>query len=221
MSQQEDATAFDHLNGILNLLLSPEGCPWDREQTMLTLRKTLLEETCELIEAIDLNDNAHITEELGDLFLNALFLCKMAQKEKRCTTPEVLDHLSEKLIRRHPHIFGDAKVTDADHVKRQWDEIKRSENGKESRKSLLDGIPLGLPALARAHKMAARMKKAGFTPPDCSQEEGERHFGFTLWTFLQSMPYEPEQALRSYLSFSSEKFRSWEEEQRQNQTALQ
>lgn len=219
MSQQEDSAAFDRLNGILNLLLSPEGCPWDREQTMLSLRKTLLEETCELIEAIDLNDNAHIAEELGDLFLNALFLCKMAQKEKRCTTPEVLNGLSEKLIRRHPHIFGDAQVTDADHVKRQWDEIKRSENGKETRKSLLDGIPLELPALARAHKMAQRMKKVGFTPPNYSSDEGELSFGFALWAFLQSMPYEPEQALRSYLGVSAQAFRSWEEQQ--NQTALQ
>lgn len=215
MSKQEESESFNRLNGILDLLLSPEGCPWDREQTMLTLRKTLLEETCELIEAIDLNDNAHIKEELGDLFLNALFLCKMAQKEERCTTTQVLDGLSEKLIRRHPHIFGTATVTDADHVKRQWDEIKRSENGKEKRESLLDGIPVDLPALARAHKMHKRMQTAGFTPPKCTSENVECAYGKAIWDFATPHSYDPEQALRAYLAYCAQEFRTWEKKRKE------
>lgn len=99
---------FDELIEIIDRLLGPDGCPWDKEQTLQSLRSSVLEEVCEVIEAIDLNDNAHIKEELGDLFFNTIFLCKIAEKEKRFTVTEILKELNEKLIRRHPHVFGES-----------------------------------------------------------------------------------------------------------------
>lgn len=118
---------FDELKDVIEKLLAPNGCPWDREQTLMTMRKSLLEETKEVIEAIDLNDNEKIEEELGDLFFNVLFMSRLAEKEGRCTIGAILKHIIAKLIRRHPHVFGDAKVETAEDVIKQWNEIKKSE----------------------------------------------------------------------------------------------
>lgn len=99
--------AFDLLNQTTDTLLSPQGCPWDREQTLTTMRSSLIEEACELVEAIDLNDNTHIQEELGDLFFLAIFLSKLAEKEERCKMEDVLHGINDKLIHRHPHVLRD------------------------------------------------------------------------------------------------------------------
>jgi tetrapyrrole methylase family protein / MazG family protein len=130
--------AFNHVSEILDRLLAPNGCPWDREQTMETLRHTVLEEVCELIEAINLRDDAHIQEELGDLFLNALFFCKIAEKEKRFTLQSVLEELAKKLIHRHPHVFGDAEIKDTKAVLNQWEAIKSAEARNSKRSSAID-----------------------------------------------------------------------------------
>ena len=154
---------FDELIEILERLLGPDGCPWDKVQTLQTLRSTILEEVCEVIEAINLNDDAHIKEELGDLFLNIVLLSKIAEKENRFPVTAVLKELNEKLIRRHPHVFADGKkIHTVDELHEQWDLIKKDEKGKEKRKSVLDGISKQLPALARAQKALKRMKKAGY-----------------------------------------------------------
>lgn len=153
-------TEFEKLLGILDRLLGPNGCPWDREQTMQTLRCTVLEETCELIEAIDLNNDPHIKEELGDLLLNAVFFCKLAQKENRFEMESVIAALNEKLIRRHPHIFGESSVENADDVVRLWNEVKAKEKGGQL--DILESIPKGLPGLARAQKVLKRLSKAGY-----------------------------------------------------------
>lgn len=154
---------LDELIKIIDRLLGPNGCPWDRVQTLHSLRSSVLEEVCEVIEAIDLDDNAHIKEELGDLFFNVIFICKIAEKEKRFTLHEILKELNEKLIRRHPHVFGEGKkINTVDELYEQWDKIKKSEKGKEIRKSALDGISKHLPALARAQKSLQRMKKSNY-----------------------------------------------------------
>lgn len=153
-------TAFQKLLDILDRLLGPNGCPWDREQTMQSLRCTVLEETCELIEAIDLNNDPHIKEELGDLILNAVFFCKLAEKEKRFPMDSVIENLNDKLIRRHPHVFGESKAENADSVIDIWNEVKSKEKGEQT--NVLDSIPKGLPGLARAQKALKRMKKAGY-----------------------------------------------------------
>lgn len=151
---------FDELVAIIDRLLGPGGCPWDQEQTLEKLRPSVLEEACEVIDAIDLGDNHHIQEELGDLLFNALFFCKVAEKEKRLTTTDVIADLNEKLIRRHPHVFGDgAKLKNTGEVMKQWEELKKSEKTKTHRESIFDSLPKGLPALSRAQKMFKKMNK--------------------------------------------------------------
>lgn len=157
---------FDELIEILDRLMGPEGCPWDRVQTLQSLRSTILEEVCEVIEAINFNDDAHIKEELGDLFLNIVFLSKIAEKDQRFPLKDILTDLNEKLIRRHPHIFTDGKKIDTvEELHEQWDLIKKEEKGKEKRESILDGIPKELPPLARAQKILKRMKKGNDKSP--------------------------------------------------------
>ncbi len=153
---------FDDLVAVVDELLGENGCPWDQKQTMKTIRSDVLEEVSELIEAIDLEDNAHIEEELGDLFFNVIFLSRLAEKEKRTEMKKALIGIKEKLIRRHPHVFEDEVIESSDHLLMRWNEIKLTEKGKEKRTSVLDGIPKSLPALARAQKVLKKMEMAQF-----------------------------------------------------------
>jgi tetrapyrrole methylase family protein/MazG family protein len=152
---------FQRLIEITDQLLGPTGCPWDKEQTLLTIRFSPVEEACELMEAIESEDNEHICEELGDLFFNAVFLARLAEKEQRCTMQEALAAISEKLIRRHPHVFGDVQLKCSESVKKQWEEIKKKEKGKEHRKSALDSIPSGLHVISRAQQVLKKIAKSG------------------------------------------------------------
>lgn len=191
---------FNELVSILDRLLGPDGCPWDREQTLQSMRSSLLEETCEVIEAIDLNVNQHIEEELGDLFFNVIFLCKMAEKEGRFTMADALRHVAKKLIHRHPHVFGEAKIHNSDEVVKQWDEIKKQEK-KQTQSDLKDGIPKDLPSLAQAQKIYKRMKKANksYTVP----QDREGQFGAALFDMVsqaQDQGLDAEQALRKFLA---------------------
>ncbi|MBA3722024.1 MAG: MazG family protein [Parachlamydiaceae bacterium] len=205
---------FNALKDILDRLLAPDGCPWDREQTLLTMRNQVLEETCEVIEAINLDDNIKIEEELGDLFFNVLFMCQLAEKEKRFTIADALNHITAKLIRRHPHIFGDAKVDTSEQVLKQWDEIKKTEHQHQS---LLDNIPHELPTLARAQKIYKKIKKTEFkngelTARDTFQDEdslGSALFDLVIKSSENGL--DPEQSLRKYLVNLEQKFRKWEE----------
>lgn len=208
---------FEDLMKIIDRLLGPGGCPWDREQTLQSLRSTVLEEVCEVIEAIDLNDNEHIKEELGDLFFNVVFLCKIAEKEQRFTIAEVLKELNEKLIRRHPHVFSEGKkINTVDELYEQWDQIKKEEKGKDNRKSVLDGISKHLPALARAQKVMKRIKKRGyqFSKIENSDITDEKELGEHL-LFLTSLAQEKgldaEHALRKALAHLEKKFKQFEE----------
>jgi len=143
-------------------LRSPKGCPWDREQTHLTLRRHAIEEVYELIDAIESRDDHEMAEELGDLLLQVVFHAQMAKERGAFDFEKVTRHLVDKLIRRHPHVFGKTKVKNVDEVWANWEKIKRAEkHGTHlERKSALDGIPKHLPALLRAEKFVKKAKKA-------------------------------------------------------------
>lgn len=177
------ARLFEESVTIMARLRAPGGCPWDREQTFDTIRKYTLEEAYEVFDAIERRDFAHLSEELGDLLLQVLFYAEMAANEGRFTIGDVLEHLNRKLIRRHPHVFGEeasraagnqADVNadvegSADRVLRNWDDIKKAEKasrGAESPASRLDEVHRALPALAEAAKLGSKAAKAGFDWPD-------------------------------------------------------
>ncbi len=154
--------AFDRLYDIIRTLRSPEGCPWDREQTPSTLRPALVEEMYECIEAIDNNDTEHIKEELGDLFLLITMISYMHEQEGSFTVSGPLQSISDKLIRRHPHVFGESRVEGTAEVLEQWNRIKETIEGREKKNSVLDKVARGLPPLERAYQLQKRASKAGF-----------------------------------------------------------
>ena len=152
------------LRAIVSLLRSPQGCPWDREQTHESLRAGLLEEACETIDAIDRADDANLREELGDLLLQVVFHTDLASERGAFTFEEAAQHTCEKLIRRHPHVFADGDAADTGTVLRQWEQIKRAEKGEKA--SVMDGIPRALPALIRAANIQKKAGRVGFDWPD-------------------------------------------------------
>ena len=133
-------------------------CPWDREQTNDSIKHATLEEAHEVIEAIDNNDDEELKKELGDLLLHVVFHSVIAEGDEKFTLDEVIDSIQEKLIRRHPHVFGDVKVTDSENVKKNWETIKM----QEGRNSVVEGVPENLPALQRAHRLQEKAAKVGF-----------------------------------------------------------
>ena len=143
-------------------LRSPTGCPWDREQDHLTLRFHAVEEVYELIDAIEANDDHELAEELGDLLLQVVFHCQLGQERGAFDFEKVVRHITDKLIRRHPHVFGKTKVKNVDEVWANWEKIKRAEKQgtNHERASALDGIPKHLPALLRAEKLVKKARKA-------------------------------------------------------------
>lgn len=148
---------------VMARLRAPDGCPWDREQDHHTLRFHAVEEVYELLDAIEAEDEHEMIEELGDLLLQVVFHCQLGNERKAFDFDLVCQRIADKLIRRHPHVFGDAKVKDVDAVWAQWDKIKRAEKEgtRHARPSALDGIPCHLPALLRAEKLAKKARKAG------------------------------------------------------------
>ncbi len=140
-------------------LRSERGCPWDREQTMESMRGNIIEEAYEVVEAIDGKDSEKLKEELGDLLLQVVFLSQIAKEEKKFTIYEVIEAINKKLIKRHPHVFGNLEVKDTKEVLRNWAEIKRKEKG---RRSVLDGIPKYLPQLYRAKRIQEKVSRVGF-----------------------------------------------------------
>lgn len=156
---------FEQLRKIMARLRAPDGCPWDREQTHQSIKDCLLEETYEFLEAVESGDPAHMREELGDLLLQVVFHAQMGAEAGTFDMDAVIHELSDKLVRRHPHVFGTTEVADSDEVVVNWEAIKNAEAGKESRKSRLDGIPTTYPALLRAKKLQVRAAKDGFDWP--------------------------------------------------------
>jgi tetrapyrrole methylase family protein/MazG family protein len=158
---------FAKLVGIMAALRAADGCPWDRKQTHDSLKPYLLEETYEVLETIDQRDDAKLREELGDVLLQIVFHSRIAAERGTFTVEDVLETLAEKLIRRHPHVFGTGRsLTDGEQVLHQWEQIKRAErNATGNRQSALDGVPKTLPALLRAYQTQARAARVGFDWP--------------------------------------------------------
>ncbi len=158
---------FEALTGIMARLRAPDGCPWDREQTHQTLRKYLLEETAETLDALDMEDMASLCEELGDYTLQAVFHAQLAAEKDVFNIDDVLTGIVNKLIRRHPHVFGDTNAPDSQTVLKNWERIKKEEKGPlSSLPSALDGVPASLSALMRAQEISKRAVKTGFDWPD-------------------------------------------------------
>jgi MazG family protein len=166
----KDLESFETLVKIMDRLRDPDGCPWDREQDYETLRSYLIEECYEVADALDRGNPADLREELGDLLFQIVFLSRLAKEDGDFEAGDVVRGIAEKMIRRHPHVFGDAKAETPDEVLRNWEEIKREEKGlgKESPEaggpapSVLDGIPVALPALLKAQRLGTKASRVGF-----------------------------------------------------------
>lgn len=154
---------FDELVRVMERLRAPDGCPWDREQTHASIRKYVIEEAYEVAEAIDRGDDGELCTELGDLLLQVVFHAQMARESGRFAVADVCRAVTEKLERRHPHVFGGADVRDADHVSRNWEAIKAAERGPDA--SAIDGVPRALPALQRAERISEKASRVGFDWP--------------------------------------------------------
>jgi tetrapyrrole methylase family protein/MazG family protein len=159
---------FKRLYDIIRKLRAPDGCPWDIEQSPQTLRGSLIEETYECVEAIDEGNAPHVQEELGDVFLLAVMLSYMYEQEGAFTVADVLNGINEKLIRRHPHVFGGETVKDSDEVLVNWAKIKVEQEGRTPKDSVLDEVSLAMPPLDRAYKLQKKAAKTGFDWKDVS-----------------------------------------------------
>ena len=182
-------------------LRSPTGCPWDREQTHFTLRRYAIEEVYELIDAIEARDDHEMVEELGDLLLQVVFHCQLARERGAFDFEKVCRAIVEKLIRRHPHVFGKTRVKNVDEVWANWERIKRAEKHgtARARKSALDGIPRHLPALLRAEKLVKKARKANLLPGGRSNARRSRakvaRELFALVALAQSQGWSAEELL--------------------------
>jgi NTP pyrophosphatase (non-canonical NTP hydrolase) len=158
--------AINDLLEVMAKLRSPKGCPWDREQNHMSLRFHAVEEVYELIDAIETRDDHEMVEELGDLLLQVVFHCQLARERGAFDFESAARHITEKLIRRHPHVFGETKVRNVDEVWVNWEKIKSAEKHgtRHARPSALDGIPKHLPALLRAEKLARKARKGKLLP---------------------------------------------------------
>ncbi|MBI5825157.1 MAG: nucleoside triphosphate pyrophosphohydrolase [Chloroflexi bacterium] len=163
-----EGTSFESFAEIVAHLRAPQdGCPWDKEQTHQTLRKHLLEESYEALAAIDANDTAGMREEFGDLLLQIILNAQIASEAKDFSITEVVKHIYDKIVRRHPHVFGDLKLDDVDGVLQNWEKLKEKERGgKKEDKGLLDGVPSILPALNQAQEYQDRAARVGFDWPE-------------------------------------------------------
>ena len=155
---------LEELIGVIAKLRSPQGCPWDREQTHSSLRRNMLEEAYEAVDAIDDNDMKHLQEELGDVLLQVLLHAQIAQEEGAFDIEKVAKTLKDKLIHRHPHVFGNTKVNNSNEVMDNWEKLKQEE--KPHRKSAMDGISKSQSALMSAQKISKKAVKTGFEWPN-------------------------------------------------------
>lgn len=165
--EQQAGQTFPRLVELMQRLLAADGCPWDREQTSQSLRRYVLEEACEVIDAIDQGEDALLEEELGDLLLQVVFLAELGRKRRAFGPDDVVRGIVEKLVRRHPHVFGEASVTSAEDVARQWEAIKATEK-KDGPRALLGSVPRSLPPLERARRLSERVSRVGFDWPDAT-----------------------------------------------------
>ena len=209
--------AIDELLAVMARLRSPTGCPWDREQNHRTLRFHAVEEVYELMDAIEAGDDHEMAEELGDLLLQVVFHCQLAGERGAFDFENVSRRIVEKLIRRHPHVFGDSNAKTVDAVWAQWEQIKKAEKQgtKHDRPSALDGIPKHLPALLRAEKLVKKARKArllaepgGKPVARMKSEIGKQLFG--LAQYAQSRGWSAEELLRAETKRHEREFRQEE-----------
>ena len=224
---------FTRLVEIMARLRGPDGCPWDREQSFDSLKRYLLEEAYEVLDAIDRGDWAGLAEELGDLMLQPVFLAQMAAEAGTFTIADSVEAINQKLIRRHPHVFGDAEARTAADVTHRWEQIKTEEKHRQGRdpSNLLDAVPRNQPALVEAQQISSKVAKVGFEWPDVSQvfdkldeetaelrraatpEEREEEIGdllFVAVNLARWMKVDAEQALRKANRKFRERFRQVE-----------
>ncbi len=161
--EEQRGQSLPSLIAIMQLLLSEDGCPWDREQTLASLKPYVLEEACEVMDAIDSGDPAQLCDELGDLTLQIVFLAELARKVGAFGPDDVVRAIAAKLIRRHPHVFGEVRVSSSGEVARNWEAIKHEEKRE---RPLLGGVPRSLPALLRATRVSERVARVGFDWPN-------------------------------------------------------
>ncbi len=178
---------FDHLVEIVAKLRSPQGCPWDREQDHDSLKQYFVEEVYEALEAIDAQEDSKLCAELGDVLLQILLHAQIAAEQGTFDIQDVLQRISDKLVYRHPHVFGDIAVADSDEVLRNWEQLKRHEAEAAPRESVVDGIPESLPALQRSQKLQENAARVGFDWEDISGP----------WAKLHEEVQELEQAAKS------------------------
>jgi tetrapyrrole methylase family protein/MazG family protein len=228
-------SSFEQFQEVIAHLRAPEGCPWDREQTHRSLRQYLLEEAHEVLEAIDAGDSKALAEELGDLLLQVVLHTQIAIDEGEFRMGEVISHINHKLIRRHPHVWGDVAVSGAGEVLKNWETLKQEEkahNGGKQRESLLDGVPKGLPALLQAYQYQSKAATPGFDwaqegdvvakvreemdelraadgDEERAKEAGDLLFAVVNW--LRWLKIEPESALREANAKFYRRFRYVEE----------
>lgn len=232
-----DRARFERLYAVIVHLRSPEGCAWDREQTPASMRMNLVEEAYEVVDAIESGDDANLEEELGDLLLVASSIVRMKEEAGAFGADEVFRSVCDKLVRRHPHVFGDAVADSSAAVLEQWERIKQGEPGKESTRSALDGVPRGLPPLERANEVQRKAAKVGFDRADASavlakldegrleleaamtssgpgrQEEIEEEVGDLLFTVVnlgRKLGVEPSRALAATVRTFEARFREME-----------
>jgi MazG family protein len=219
---QTTGEKFERLVAIMARLRAPGGCPWDREQSFDTIKPYLLEETYEVLEAIDKRDWPALADELGDLLLQAVFFAQMASEENKFRIDDSIDAIVQKLIRRHPHVFADGSAKTSDDVKRRWDEIKADEKKAKGEpvRGLLESVPRNLPALIEAQQISSKAAGVGFdwenaeqvlekldeeldelaAARECgSRDELEGEVGdllFVIVNLARFLKVDPEQALR-------------------------
>ena len=228
---------FNELVGLMSKLRSPEGCPWDREQSHKSLRKFFIEETYEVIEAIDNEDSDLLCEELGDALLQVVFHAQLASEEGVFNIDDVTQQIVDKLVKRHPHVFGTVEVSGSAEVLINWEQIKRAEKDSNWRSSALDGVPVGLPALMQALEISKKAVKVGFEWESFEQVVGKvdeelaelkaelfsetpnkkrilSELGDLLFTIVQVarlQKIDPEEALRIMVQRFSNRFRTMEQ----------
>ena len=196
-------SAINDLLRVMARLRSPKGCPWDRQQDHMSLRWHAVEEVYELLDAIASRDDHELEEELGDILLQVVFHCQLARERSAFDFEKVARHIADKLVRRHPHVFGKLRVKDVDQVWANWEKIKRAEKHgtRHARPSALDGIPKRLPALLRAAKLVRKAHKARLLPTGAGKPvRTKRALAeklFALARFAQEQGWSAEELLRS------------------------
>ena len=229
---EKPRVTFQEFVALIARLRGPDGCPWDREQTFASLKRFMIEEAYEAVEAVDSNSRERLCDELGDVLIQVVLNAQLAAEEGSFTITDVIEGVTAKLVRRHPHVFGDVTVADSAEVLRNWEAIKRTE--KPERTSILDGVPRDLPALMKAMEVSRRAVKVGFEWPSLDEVFAKLHeeiaelqaalpsadrnaiageigdLLFTTVNIARFLQVDPEDALRTMVARFSERFRHME-----------